>query len=80
MVKAKYKPMDTYGQHPRYMDYKFKKTTIARYYGDTKWYVIEDRLRIEEWGPVREDCERMVIFLQEPKYDRWGKAFFCSSP
>eukprot|EP00973_Karenia_brevis_P075692 10518235-Karenia_brevis.AAC.1 len=20
----------------------------------------------------------MVVFLQEPKYDRWGQAFFCT--
>eukprot|EP00973_Karenia_brevis_P083862 11636826-Karenia_brevis.AAC.1 len=29
IVKAKYKPLDTYCQHLRYMDHKFKKTTMA---------------------------------------------------
>eukprot|EP00973_Karenia_brevis_P079419 11020750-Karenia_brevis.AAC.1 len=52
---------------------------MAKYYGDDKWYVIEDRIPLWEWGRV-EGCEKLLTFLQEPKFDRNGRAFFCSSP
>eukprot|EP00973_Karenia_brevis_P062883 8742281-Karenia_brevis.AAC.1 len=55
----------------------FKKTTLVKYQGqDHKWHVLEDRISAHENEEVW-DVDKMVVFLQEPKTNRFGEAFFC---
>eukprot|EP00973_Karenia_brevis_P043666 6049293-Karenia_brevis.AAC.1 len=77
MVKCKYDAWDTRVKYPHNMS-RFKKTTMGKYYNSRTWRVLEDRRRPEDYGQVR-NCEFMVVFLQEPKDDRWGHAFYCTN-
>eukprot|EP00973_Karenia_brevis_P067050 9324698-Karenia_brevis.AAC.1 len=66
MVKCKYKTWTTYAKHPHDMNPQwFRKTTMAKYRSDTPWKVLEDRLRIDDYGYTEAECEKMIVFLQE---------------
>eukprot|EP00973_Karenia_brevis_P075652 10510629-Karenia_brevis.AAC.1 len=55
----------------------FKKTAMVRYRDDPIiWNVFEDRISPPDWDYVW-DAERMVVFLQEKKTNRFGEACFC---
>eukprot|EP00973_Karenia_brevis_P075933 10549904-Karenia_brevis.AAC.1 len=49
---------------------------MVKYWHKRLWEVLEDRTHPEDYGEVYE-CERMLVFMQEPKYNRWGHAFYC---
>eukprot|EP00973_Karenia_brevis_P083840 11633389-Karenia_brevis.AAC.1 len=55
----------------------FKKTTLVKYQGtDPTWHVLEDRVKSHEYQEVW-DMDKMVVFLQEPKTNRFNEALFC---
>eukprot|EP00973_Karenia_brevis_P080782 11207857-Karenia_brevis.AAC.1 len=59
MVKAKYNAHNTYCGYPKSMSRNFKKTTMVKYYFDDKWYVLEDRVHLDDWRNVEGECEHL---------------------
>eukprot|EP00973_Karenia_brevis_P003591 498167-Karenia_brevis.AAC.1 len=56
----------------------FKKTTMVKYRYERLWQVFEDRADPSDYGEIY-DCDRMFVFLQERKRNRFGEAFYCVS-
>eukprot|EP00973_Karenia_brevis_P050555 7018236-Karenia_brevis.AAC.1 len=51
MVKCKYHTWTTHAKFPQNMNpNRFKKTTMAKFRRDTPWKVLEDHIRIDDYG------------------------------
>ena len=81
-VNAKYEPWDTKINYPPSMK-DFRKTTLARDWRSLEWEVIEDRVPADfvtysdDMASMPHGYEKMLVFLQEPRYNFRDEVYFC---